>query len=188
MNSPRYILSFCARTLPWHPPNVNPRNATECLCLLCVCRTNEEVLEVIRSGRSSAVTLCQATILWEQAPDDKDVRHVGMGRERVLSHWLSRITCDFFTFNFSWIPCLSLLAYPGPIVSIIALKQAYSMFVYIHMRMQHISRLYKHQHQCWLYKHELYWVNLHGACELKHAFTYIDIQILGFKWSLHFPT
>ncbi|CAI8040740.1 Inverted formin-2 [Geodia barretti] len=34
--------------------------------------TNEEVLEVIRSGRSSAVTLCQATILWEQAPDDKD--------------------------------------------------------------------------------------------------------------------
>ena len=75
MNSPRDI-SFCARALP-APPNVNPRNATECLCLLCVCRTNEEVLEVIRSGRSSAVTLCQATILWEQAPDDKDVRMWG---------------------------------------------------------------------------------------------------------------
>jgi hypothetical protein len=35
--------------------------------------TNEEVLTVIRDGLASSLTLPQATILWEQAPGEKDV-------------------------------------------------------------------------------------------------------------------
>ena len=47
---------------------------------VCVfCRANDEILEVIRRGQSSALTLCQATILWEQAPDEKDVSIKGGG-------------------------------------------------------------------------------------------------------------
>lgn len=38
-----------------------------------VCRSNEEVLRVIREGDSTALTLSQATILMEQAPNEKDV-------------------------------------------------------------------------------------------------------------------
>ena len=161
-----------------------------CVCVcMCVCRTNEEVLEVIRSGRSSALTLCQVTILWEQAPDDKDVRtYVGTrGEERgngeslVKQNYVHKF--DFY-FQFQLNPCLSLLAYPGSIVSIIALKR-YIMHcdVCVHMLMQRNSWLNKHEHQCWLNKHEhqcwldkhvLYsfvYVNLHRACELKHAST-----------------
>ena len=44
-----------------------------CVCM-CVCRRNEEVLAMIRSGDTSVLTLSQATILWEQAPNEKDVR------------------------------------------------------------------------------------------------------------------
>ena len=37
------------------------------------CRSNEEVLSVIREGNMAAITLNQVTILKEQAPNDKDV-------------------------------------------------------------------------------------------------------------------
>ena len=37
------------------------------------CRSDEEVLSVIRDGNTAAITLNQITILKEQAPNDKDV-------------------------------------------------------------------------------------------------------------------
>ena len=51
------------------------------------CRANDEILEVIRRGQSSALTLCQATILWEQAPDEKDVSIKG---GRLTFHTFSK--------------------------------------------------------------------------------------------------
>ena len=44
-----------------------------CICVY-ICRSNEEVLAMIRSGDTSSLSLSQATILWEQAPNEKDVR------------------------------------------------------------------------------------------------------------------
>ena len=43
-----------------------------CVCLM-VFRSNKEVLDMIQSGQCSVLTLSQVTILWQQAPDEKDV-------------------------------------------------------------------------------------------------------------------